>query len=502
MIPHLRGVAATQRGSNSHTTTMDSSGSLEACCSQEAPLSSATQGRRRNNSRFLLTGLCLLMGVGFLFVMDSPVTALQSSGQQQHDERHPLRPRKTLISAPSNEVRYLAFGGSSTWGDGLKHPNHEGYPYLLSLNAHNAAVKSGGFSLAAACTQTIVQEDPYDVIVIEFSLFDDSIAALAERLRERFPAATILFVRLWHPSQIKYRKNDNTVIDFNTFRMEHDNKPLEDTSLYFEVLKAGAERWFVDIPDQEAQIKSAASHVRARYLKLPVPEKDVFSYPVTMRKTMELFQDDDLSKHGHAVIAESIRSHIKESQIVSNPERNKLGSWGQGDQCNLWYSHGDFQVSGRRLRGVEFAHTGNSHRHALEVSDKGSSFEIHNPFHENRMLYLTYMTSSMDNDDEMRLPYPDVRVSLNGKATVMIEPYHDGSEKVEYARTSAVGHVPPGTSTVHLRPASRSRVNFRLVGASFLPSDVVHELPMLEFDLEAAAEAEPRGGLSSLFGWF
>ena len=71
------------------------------------------------------------------------------------------------------------------------------------------------------------------------------------------------------------------------------------------------------------------------------------------------------------------------------------------------------------------------------------SFEIENPFPEERMLYLTYMTSAMDSDDELRPPYPDVRVSLNGKPSVMVEPYHDGSEDVEYARTSAVGKVPP-----------------------------------------------------------
>lgn len=397
------------------------------------------------------------------------------------------------------QVRYLSFGGSSTWGNGLKNPNRDAYPYILSPQAHNAAVRSGGYSLAAACTQTIVQDDIYDVVLIEFSVFDDSIAALSRRLRERFPAATILFVRLWHPRQMKYRQDDGTSIDFVQFRERLGNPTLDDTGLYFEVLRSGgADKWRMEIPDQEFEIKKAASRIHARYLKLPVPDADIFAYPVTMRKTMELFEGDDLSKHGHSVIAESIRGHVHEDQLVLKENRDQVGTWGMGDQCNLWYSHGDFELSGRRLRAVEFDHSGDGHRHALEVSSDGSAFDIENPFLEDRMLYLTYMTSAMDNDDEMRLPYPDVRVSLDDRPTVLVEPYHGGPADVEYARTSAVGRVPPGTSTVRLRPTGKSRRNFRLVGASFLPADVVRDLPGLEFDLEE----ESRDVLSSVFRWF
>lgn len=503
MIPHFRGVA-TQRGSSCHpqqqhssqysTMATESSGSLDAFCSDEPP-SSPTFGRRRQTRRFL-TGMIVLLGTSALFMLiDFRFHILHSSSE---DVRHPLRPRKGLLQSGSSQVRYLAFGGSSTWGSGLKNPNKDSYPYLLSSAAHNAAVRSGSYSLAAACTQTIVQEDVYDVVLIEFTVFDESIAVLARRLRARFPSATILFVRLWRPSQMKYQQDDDTVIDFVKFRQQLGNPSLDDTGLYFEMLKSGADRWFIDIPDQETEIKTAAGQVHARYLKLPVPESDIFAYPVTLRKTMELFDEDDLSQHGHLVIAESVRAHVHESDVLTRTDRQNVGTWGAGDQCNLWYSHGDFQLGGRRLRAVEFDHSGGAHRHALEVSAKGGSFDIRNPFAEDRMLYLTYMTSAMDDDDEMRAPYPDVRVSLNGKPTVLVEPYHGGSKQVEYARTSAVGKVPSGTSTVHLNPMSRSRRNFRLVGASFLPPDVMHELPMLEFDLEA----ESRDVTSSIFKWF
>lgn len=471
----------------------ESSGGLDPFCSDDPPSSSP---KRRQTRRVLGAAVILIASTALMKLIDFRWHVLHMS---THDERHPLRPRKGLrTSSGANEVRYLAFGGSSTWGSGLRHPNRESYPYLLSASAHNAAVRSGSYSLAAACTQTIVQDDLYDVVLIEFTVFDDSIAVLARRLRERFPAASILFVRLWRPSQMKFRHDDGSTIDFVEFREKHGNPSLDDTGLYFEMLKSGADHWFIEIPEQETEIKMAAAQVQARYLKLPVPESDIFAYPITMRKTMELFENDDLSKHGHVVIAESIRSHVKESQVLSGHDRNKVGTWGDGDQCKLWYNHGDFELNGRRLRAVEFDHAGDEHRHALEVSAEGSSFDIENPFTNDRMLYLTYMTSAMDNDDEMRSPYPDVRVSLNGISTVIVEPYHGGSEHVEYARTSAVGKVPPGTSTVSLLPVGLSRRNFRLVGASFLPSDVVRDLPALEFNLES----ESHDIVHSVLQWF
>lgn len=287
-------------------------------------------------------------------------------------------------------------------------------------------------------------------------------------------------------------------MSFVEFRQKLGNPPMDDAVLYFEVLKLGASRWSIHIPEQEKEIKTAAAEINARYLKLPIPENDVFAYPIDMRNTMELFKDDDLSKYGHAVIAKSIRSHVRENEVLSRLERNKLGTWGDGDQCNLWYDHGDFDLAGRRLRTIEFDRAGDDHRHAVEVSSAGSSFDIDNPFHEDRMLYLTYMTSAVDTNEDMIPPYPDIRVSINGKSTVMVEPYHVGSEQVEYARTSAIGKVPPGTSTVDLHPARPGQRNFRLVGASFLPSDVVRDLPTLEFHLEL----ESRDVVSSNFPWF
>ena len=473
---------------------LESGGIRDTFCSDDPPSSNT---RRRQTKTFLGAGMIVLVTMAFLLLQtDFPQEILHSS---THDERHPLRPRKGLRHLPdTNEVRYLTFGGSSTWGSGLKHPNRDAYPYLLSPAAHNAAVRSERYALAAACTQTIVQDDVYDVILIEFTLFDDSIAVLGRRLRERFPSASIFFVRLWHPSQMKFKRSDDSIMNFVEFRQKLGNPSLDDAVLYFEMFKLGADRWFIDIPEQETKIKTSAAEINARYLKLPVPENDVFAYPINMRKTMELFEDDDLSKHGHAVLAESIRSHVREKEVLLGRERNKLGTWGHGDKCNLWYSHGDFELSGRRLRTIEFDHAGDNHRHAVEVSSAGSSFDIENPFHEDRMLFLTYMTSAVDNDDEMRSPYPDIRVGINGKSTVMIEPYHVGSKRVEYARTSAVGKVPPGTSTVDLGPTGLGRRNFRLVGASFLPSDVVRDLPTLEFDLES----ESQDVVSSIFHWF
>ena len=51
------------------------------------------------------------------------------------------------------------------------------------------------------------------------------------------------------------------------------------------------------------------------------------------------------------------------------------------------------------------------------------------------------------------------------------------------ARTSGVGFVPPGKSTVQLEPLQSTKLPFRLLGASFLAEEV-QNLPSIEFALE------------------
>jgi hypothetical protein len=112
-----------------------------------------------------------------------------------------------------------------------------------------------------------------------------------------------------------------------------------------------------------------------------------------------------------------------------------------------------------------------------------------NPFHEDRMLYLTYMTAADEEDSSV---YPQTRVRLNGVPSVVIDPYHEGSEAEHVARTSAVGMIPPGESVLQLDPMETSQLNFRLVGASLLSKESSHL--SVDFTLESEPAHAEQGG--------
>ncbi len=167
-----------------------------------------------------------------------------------------------------------------------------------------------------------------------------------------------------------------------------------------------------------------------------------------------------------------------------------LGTWGTGDACHIWYATGQYNLesSARQVElplnesASSFIFSG-THKHALEFSKIDSSqsnnkITIHNPFPQDRLLSLTYLT------DRNSMRYPKTRVFLNDQATVLLLPFHDEQRHRHVARTTGVGYVPPGTSTVRLEPLQASKLPFRLLGASLLAEEV-EGLDSMEFAFES-----------------
>ena len=238
-----------------------------------------------------------------------------------------------------------------------------------------------------------------------------------------------------------------------------------------------------------------------------------------------------LSAAGHKAVADSIKGLIRSVRVPSASTTvgwSVAGNWGSGDDCHVWYATGNYNLesSGRRVNlpiqegrrsgigrqvyaGLSLLSSLSSiaavalgtHKHALEFdrikavsnffsSNGGSSgstttnqISVHNPFDHDRLLSLTYLT------DADSMSYPKTRVVVNGAPTVLLQPFHDfaleqsASSSRHVARTSGVGFVPPGTSTVQLEPLQSTKLPFRLLGASFLAEEV-QNLPSIEFALE------------------
>jgi hypothetical protein len=419
------------------------------------------------------------------------VALLRSDAIRELELRHPLSTLRRTKSMKSDQIRYISFGSSSTWGEGLQDPMTTSYPYLLSPQAHNAASRVGGSAMSAACTQSIVGNSVYDAVTIEFTQFDDSLTVLAQRIRQRLPAASIIFVRLWNPDMIRYRAdNDVEPIGLNVWRQQHGSYSLNSKDLHTNIQATEKERWSMEVPE-DAKLEQTVQEIQGKVYTLPHPKSGN-----DFAKFTAMFQDEDwslLSKTGHEVVAEAIRNLVEEDSVLERPKRNEMGSWGSGDQCNMWYADGNYAQERRRTRQVDFAHESGNHKHALEILRTGGSVTINNPFPKHRMLSLTYMTAS---DEELGQPeYPRVRVRLGGKPSVAIEPYHEGADQVHLARTSAVGLIPPGDTLIQLDPLQDSRLNFRLVGVSLLGEEI-GDVP-----IEFALEQESAIGESSSRFW-
>jgi len=416
--------------------------------------------------------------ISSIFLMVMVLNIHRKAQSATEESRHPLSPRRM---AASSSIRILSFGSSTAWGREVSMTDT--YPY--KLNADNAAVRQGGSNLAAACTQSIVKDTSYDVVTIEFTVFDEATAILTKRIRQRFPNATIILVRLWNPGQMRYTGPDGEIIPLDEFRKQKGNLSRKSKELYLSILTSDPDRWSLSEPVDSHLVGHVIREYQAELFSLPRPQPDIFQYPQTLHTVMTLFEgeSDDLSSGGHGLVTQKLQEMIAQKDIPRRADRDVTGTWGSGDHCSLWYANG----LAHNVRGssslVEFGHTEESHKHAMEIPRAGKTIQMDNPFDAPRMLYLTYMTAG---EDDFAKIYPKIRVLLDGKPTVVMDPYHDETEGPHLARTSAVGFLPArSTSSIALEPLESTRHPFRLVGASIISEE------MADIPLDFVLESEP-----------
>jgi hypothetical protein len=443
---------------------------------------------RRPGHRLRRIRRSCLLSIGLLLVTFLQILRYRATfDEQSRESRHPLGSRQMRAvpqSTVNEDLRYVAFGSSTTWGMGLDDVNLS-YPFQLSSEARNAASRMGGAALAAACTETIVGDDVFDVITIEFARLDDSHMILAKRLRRRFPKAILLFVRLWKPDDITYTSESGELIDLDTWRLQNGGHSIHSSELALRMMEAGPENWDVRF-DDDPLLSDTLIQLGARTATLPTPNRESYAFPQNLLEFLAFFNDDNprsLTARGHAALAAEIRNAVKTYPTTTRIKGGPIvGTWGAGDQCNMWYYNGSFPASnGRQLQFAQSAD--GTHKHALEFRPGGgASFRILNKFKCDRMLYLTYMTASDEEDNKV---YPRTRVRINSRPSVVLEPYHEGAEGVHLTRTSAVGMIPPGESVIYMDPLeSKSQLYFRLVGSSLLGEAAVRRLVPIDFELE------------------
>lgn len=346
---------------------------------------------------------------------------------------------------------------------------------LLSKRApdHDSVSITIGPNYPAVCTQSIIGDDAiYDLILLEYYVngAEHGLADLARRLRERFPAAIIIVMKFYGPFDAIRGKalDDEKGVDLITWKKSIKLKDTDLNTLINAIDNDSRGVWrFRKHPNTDKAINKVVREVGGYQFHLPkgdTPRQTLVSY-------LRFFDKDNhmhLSERGHEYIYDMCKKivdhHILKSKKgrMNHINKARVGSWGLGDNCNLWKTTG-----------------GCTHKHspscvlkqydlkrgkfALEIGANGGWMDVDNLFPDDRTLYVSWLASSKVGQ------YPNLGLK-NGNETFLLDAFAGDNDKfsVGVVRTMAVGVVKgESTARLTLTPRSKKENLFRLVGTVF-----------------------------------
>ena len=371
----------------------------------------------------------------------------QQQQQQQEAVLQGLR-QSLLLEQRHEEYRVLALGGSVTWGNGLKDNKRKelAYPHLLSNHPNttvdNLAMRSEGSTIPARCLQTLTTRDTtgfltehraankkevaaYNVILLEFTINGVShLVELGQRLRERYPDATIVYI-------------DHHILGWT--RQDKQEK-------------------------LGRYIHPAMKEIGGHIYTLPMlPQQD-------RRRESSWFTPDGihLSRLGHLQVATGIL-HLLNKTMVKPVSQSRIGPWSVGDYCWSWFMSGTIPPGVRLVGGrmVEFNSNG-KFAYEIEARDNNDNntaaiVQFHNPYsNQNATVAISFMVQGPPNIN----PYPPTRASLGQQqSTMVLETSLQRTSHIQ--KTIVVGTTwQEGTNTVRLEPLRKTKWPLRITGVS------------------------------------
>jgi len=328
--------------------------------------------------------------------------------------------RRILADDYDNTPRVVTFGSSRTWGSGINDRENKSYAGLL--NATNLAIRGSGPEYPAMCLYSMIDDNAiYDVVVIEFMLdwVTDALVDLGERVRYRFPNATIIFLNFWAPRQYIFKPTGQPFQDFYKER----TKRLEDGFFDHDVLDGTSNDDWLYEPYDRSIIEQAADAVGGNIIDLAQFENDPIQ---TLHTSGDLYLTDmtHWSETGHAYIEGQIVQLLRNTGFEKS--KTTVHDWDSIDFCTLWYETGktDFR---KTMRMKQFK----PNKFALEATKHRNIIELNNPWDRDAYLFLSYMATGPDH------MYP------MGVASVVRR--RDGKETAKLIMNTYIPNVQHGT---------------------------------------------------------
>eukprot|EP00521_Asterionellopsis_glacialis_P007714 CAMPEP_0195282254 /NCGR_PEP_ID=MMETSP0707-20130614/1208_1 /TAXON_ID=33640 /ORGANISM="Asterionellopsis glacialis, Strain CCMP134" /LENGTH=547 /DNA_ID=CAMNT_0040341211 /DNA_START=207 /DNA_END=1847 /DNA_ORIENTATION=+ len=434
--------------------------------------------------------------------------------------------RQLQQSHDFSNLRVACFGMSDTWAAieftrGVQDENEMNYVHTrfdyegsyckrLSATSDNYGFPSQGPNYASTCLQTMIGEKIYDIITVDFPLAKAShVQQLVERLRQRFPSAKILLLDRVLLKKVKIQDPANNrrqqSIEFggygsfgarrkrdwggikNSMRV-YDRTKFRDFVLSKKALKErNAEKYAKMTEEEKAKRRRAPpsewelqyrnsqmeanEEIHKKYGTKRVAIGDETNLEDSLLEVNDWYMDDGvtLNPAGHEHVANAIGDVIVE-QPYKVPIQNdaKVGTFGNGDACHLWFTSGD--LTGVTLGGSATLDNYVDVRHAVTVSPaKKGTATIVNPFQDARTLYMSYMVTPdpanvLCNRGRIVIPKSNIDVTLD---TTGASDYQRMAHIVT-PRTIAVGKLGPGTHTIEIYQLDDGApLPFRVMGLSF-----------------------------------
>ena len=392
----------------------------------------------------------------------TPATSTTRTDSQESPD-----PRRLVFG--QDKYRVASFGSSNTWGAGAD-TRFDAYPYALSPSVQNFAAFSAGPNYYSTCTETVLGDhNTFDIITLEYYLrAPEGVGELALRLRERYPHAVIIFIRLWCPMQFRRRGKDDGEESMSLTAWK-EREGLMDASfneLKQALLADNAEWYLLDHLQAEMAINSAMVAVQGTHFEFPCRETGLQTI-IDYLGYFDQHHHQHVSSLGHHQIAVSLRDVIQanvpdhDSTAFLNVDNNAHGNWGKGDYCQLWYTSGNIDIDYDREHMTMVEFDGRLGKFALEVDPAGGFLEVINPFEEDRTAYLSFLAAKSH-------VYPNSTVSYGNNEVVALNTTTDHDKHdIGIIRTVPIGALPPGETKVVVTPQETTDNKLRIVGISF-----------------------------------
>lgn len=371
------------------------------------------------------------------------------------------------------DLRIASFGSAITLGAGLDN-EREAYPYLISNRTDNYAVLSGNPNFPAVCTQTLIgDERMYDVILLEYWLAaEQGLKELAEKLRNRFPDAMIILVKVMTPvhARRKESKSSKKHVSFQEWKDKNGLKAGVSTNAIINAIEADDGFWFfpkrAKADRYVGRVKKSIGAFRVRLEHRPTDKE-------TLQLYLQLFdhKHTKLNALGHQFLGYMVKGTIENKLKFASPhaliENEKFGTWGKGDECQFWSSMHEYDED--HSESIEFNKWNRKGSFTLDINDSGN-FTVHNKFVDERMLYVSFLTTS----DDFFPPKIQTRIGSDGAPHQLQPSYTNPKHNVH---TVPIGKIPAGSVTINVDfLEDRNGYPFRIVGLTLTDEmSVPHE---------------------------